>query len=164
MSVVTVWTAIVFYLLCIRNPISSSPTPSCKVHWDTAENDRDFRARARCTAEVEESQAEQYKSSLPSVWEMGVSLWHYLPGCPRWHSELLMENHSSGPGTVRVVQHVDSRRKCRQFKQKVQSTCLWRYNGRETQKGRRIRQKQGKRSLCKFPRIHPYLAWRWGKK
>lgn len=36
---------------------------------------------------------------------MGVSLRHYLLRCPRWHSILLMENHSSGPGTVRVVHH-----------------------------------------------------------
>lgn len=42
---------------------------------------------------------------------MGASLWHYLPRCPRWHSVLLMENHSSGPETVRVVHHDGSWRK-----------------------------------------------------
>lgn len=41
----------------------------------------------------------------------GASLWHYLPRCPRWHSVLLMENHSSGPGIVRVVHHDGSWRK-----------------------------------------------------
>lgn len=100
-----------------------------------------------CSASREPDKAVQIFPS--SVWEMGVSLRHYLLRCPRWHSILLMENHSSGPGTVRVVHHDGSRRTCKPFKQKVQSMWLWRHNGEGTQKGRRIRQKPGKRRrLC----------------
>lgn len=94
-------------LLCfsswfIQNPILRLPTPGCTVHWVAQRRRKRFQNQgvAPCTAAAEEGEGKQYKSSIPSIWKMGASLWHCRPRCPRWHSVLLMENHSSGPGTV----------------------------------------------------------------
>lgn len=149
-SVLTVCTAIVFLPFgAYRIPFQARPPQTAEVprycrEWHRFQNP----GTLHCSSSREPDRAVQIFPS--SVWEMGVSLWHYLPRCPRWHSVLLMENHSSGPGTVRVVHHDSSQRTRKQFKQKVQSTWLWRHNGRETQKGRRIHQKPGKRRrLCR---------------